>query len=79
MEDIGSLCTSCGRDTAMGNGNGLFVNRIPSDTDTQSGWLCVDCQLVECDSCNVQTLDYRLIDNSVVCDSCYDFNFGDQL
>ena len=75
MEDIGSLCTNCGRDTAMGNGNGLFVDRIPSDTDTQSGWLCVDCQLVECDNCGTETINYMFVVDSIVCESC----FGDQL
>tara|TARA_R100001198_G_scaffold85873_1_gene60335 strand:+ start:46 stop:273 length:228 start_codon:yes stop_codon:yes gene_type:complete len=75
MENIGSLCTHCGRDTAMGNSNGLFVNRVPSETDTQIGWLCVDCQLVECDNCGTETIDYMFVTDSIVCESC----FGDQL
>jgi hypothetical protein len=33
--DIGNLCTHCGEDTAFKSGNGLFVNRIPSEADGQ--------------------------------------------
>ncbi len=79
MLDIGSLCTNCGRDTAMGNGNGLFVDRIPSETDTQSGWMCVECQLVKCDRCNKETINYTIDDGFVFCDDCYKLNkIGDQ-
>jgi len=31
--DIGNLCTGCGKDTAFGSGDQLFVNRIPSYAD----------------------------------------------
>ena len=56
--DIGNLCTTCGRDTAFGSGELLFVNRIPSDgfdatlvlhtgceiPVTVEGYMCPDCQ-----------------------------------
>ena len=38
--DIGNLCTGCGKDTAFGSGDQLFVNRIPS------GGAVVDAVLV---------------------------------
>ena len=31
--DIGSLCVHCGKDTAFGHSDMLFVDRIPCDTD----------------------------------------------
>jgi acetyl-CoA carboxylase beta subunit len=34
------------------------------------GYLCTDCQLMECDKCGDATLDYSLEDNHVVCDWC---------
>ena len=49
QRDIGTLCVQCRRDTKLGTG--LFVNRIPSSTDDEIGWLCHECQLVECDKC----------------------------
>ena len=84
--DIGDLCTHCGRDTSFQSGNGLFVNRIPSDTDAKlvltsgendieiqvnaSGYMCVDCQCIECDRCGDMTLDYSLETGEVVCGAC---------
>jgi len=47
--DIGDHCTHCGRDTSPGTG--LFVNRIPSDTETERGYLCPDCAAFDCDRC----------------------------
>ena len=40
------LCQDCGSSVAWGSGK--YVNRIPAD----NGWLCVDCQCVECDKCH---------------------------
>jgi DNA-directed RNA polymerase subunit RPC12/RpoP len=76
--DIGDLCTHCGRDTSFQSGNGLFVNRIPSETDEQSGYMCPDCQYndldycVECDNCSELTLEYDSIDQDtpVICPDC---------
>ena len=53
--DIGNECVDCRRDTS--EGRGLFVNRIPADrqdgVDDEHiiGYLCPDCQLIECDKC----------------------------
>ena len=83
--DIGDLCTHCGRDTSLGSGNLLFVNRIPSGGDGQLllvggddvtidvetvGYMCVECQLIECGICNKMVLDYEL-DGEVICMDCY--------
>lgn len=70
--DIGDLCTHCGRDTSFQSGNGLFVNRIPSETDTKSGYMCPDCQQVECDQCENRTIEYLVIQGSVLCPDCYE-------
>jgi len=40
-KDIGDLCTSCHRSTAFGTG--LFVNRIPSISETEEGYMCPEC------------------------------------
>ncbi len=40
--DIGNLCTHCHKDTSFGSGR--FVNRIPSETETESGYMCPECQ-----------------------------------
>ena len=87
--DIGDLCTHCGRDTAFGSGNGLFVNRIPSSTDgelilasfdlddgldiTIDGYMCPECQMVECDECGNPTIDYKMQDTNppkLLCEDC---------
>lgn len=68
--DIGDLCTHCDRDTSLGNG--LFVNRIPSGTDTAEGYMCVDCQCVECDQCGKLTLDYDIENSEIICSDCQD-------
>ena len=64
--NIGDLCTHCGRDTSFESGELLFVNRIPSGADGTlilaggdevkvevevTGYMCADCQSVECDEC----------------------------
>lgn len=43
-------CVYCGRSTAFGSGNGLFVNRIGVD----DGWGCAECSGYECDECGEQ-------------------------
>jgi hypothetical protein len=86
--DIGDLCTDCGRDTAFGSGNGLFVNRIPSGADGQlildggddvtlditiDGYMCPECQMVECDECGNPTIDYKMQDTNppkLLCEDC---------
>ena len=63
--DIGSFCVDCLQDTnfrdAEGNQTFKFVNRMPCDRDVydgdkyignRSGWLCADCNWLECDRCD---------------------------
>ena len=63
--DIGSFCVDCLQDTnfrdAEGNQTFKFVNRLPCDRDVydgdkyignRSGWLCADCNWLECDRCD---------------------------
>ena len=73
IEDIGDNCTHCGKDTSFGSG--LFVNRIPSTTETQDGYMCPDCQAVECDGCGEETIEYSFADNGdLLCISCFESN-----
>ena len=57
--DIGDYCVDCLQSTALGTGR--FVNRIPADRDVydgdkyignREGWLCADCNWLECDRCD---------------------------
>ena len=64
--NIGSFCVDCLQDTnfldAQGNQTFRFVNRIPADRDVyneegevignREGWLCADCNWLECDRCD---------------------------
>jgi hypothetical protein len=79
--NVGSMCVDCGKDTAMGSG--LFVDRIGSDKIWSindrfeievDGYLCRDCQLLDCDKCGTGVLYYELIDNSVICENCLEGN-----
>ena len=70
-----------------GDGPPLFVNRIPSDTDgtlildrgedvveisvTVEGYMCEECQCVECDKCNEMVTDYSISEaGEVLCSTC---------
>tara|TARA_Y100001938_G_C7775483_1_gene275353 strand:- start:218 stop:505 length:288 start_codon:yes stop_codon:yes gene_type:complete len=79
--DLENLCTICAKDTSFGSG--LFVNRIPCNTDSElllggknihvtvEGYKCYDCQLTECDICDTKT--EGTIDNAygqILCDEC---------
>ena len=78
--DIGDLCTHCGRNTA--NGFGLFDGRIGSDADaelilqdqnirvTTKGYMCTDCQSIQCDQCDKATIDYNIVDGGIICQEC---------
>ena len=67
--DIGNNCTHCGKDTSFGSGR--FVNRIPSTTDTQEGYMCPDCQAVKCDECDQETLEYLITEaGNLFCSDC---------
>ena len=65
-----------------GDGPPLFVNRIPSDADgtlilaggkdleipvTVEGYMCEECQMIECDRCGEMVLDYDIVDGDIVC------------
>ena len=68
-EEEVDLCTHCGRDTSFSAGNGLYVNRLPSD----DGYMCVECQLIPCDRCEKPVLDYEILDGptpELVCPDC---------
>tara|TARA_R110000751_G_C13452519_1_gene444327 strand:- start:67 stop:465 length:399 start_codon:yes stop_codon:yes gene_type:complete len=69
------LCLWCREDTSAGSGK--FVNRIPAgkqDEDIyENGFMCADCQCVECDVCKENKLDYDFTDNAnVICRDCID-------
>jgi hypothetical protein len=72
VTDIGELCTECHQSTAWGSGR--FVNRIPSDNGFEQGWMCEECQMLECNRCGDSTLDYWYVDNGeaveTVCEEC---------
>lgn len=72
VTDIGDFCTECHQSTAWGSGK--FVNRIPSDNGFEQGWMCEECQMLECNRCGESTLDYWYVDNGeaveTVCEEC---------
>ena len=81
VADIGDACTHCGCDTAPGSG--AWVNRVPSGAysyDTEgnemapetSGYICADCQAVECDHCGEMTIEYGAAPSGYGfwCDDC---------
>ena len=80
--DIGDLCTHCGKDTAFGSGDLVWVDRCPSDYDaklvfadkefdvTIQGYLCVSCRSMDCDLCGVSVLDDYILDGRVICLDC---------
>ena len=49
IKDVGNDCVYCFENTAFGSGR--FVNRIPADTETHSGYACAECMATECDRC----------------------------
>ena len=62
-------CSQCRKDTSPGSGR--FVNRIPSGTDELEGYLCPDCQLVTCEVCNQETIEYEMTEGgTIICDDC---------
>ena len=54
--NIGDTCVHCGRSTALGHSDMLFVDRIPADADlldddqnpigVKEGFMCRECQYV---------------------------------
>tara|TARA_R110002051_G_C8672133_1_gene490589 strand:+ start:319 stop:537 length:219 start_codon:yes stop_codon:yes gene_type:complete len=61
------LCVECKKDTSLGTGN--FINRFSLKDGKEEGFLCVDCQSLECDTCNKKTTEYQL-DGDVICMEC---------
>lgn len=82
--NINDLCTHCGIDTSFKANNGMFVNRIPSDSDgtltlqdgsisvNVEGYMCPGCQSIECDECGELTLEYEFIDQEIPIQLCPD-------
>ena len=75
---VGDYCTHCGCDTNAGSG--AWVNRIPSgaisaDGTTEIvGYICADCQAMECDRCGELTIEYGSapFGAGFWCDDCRD-------
>jgi hypothetical protein len=57
----GTLILAGGKDLEIGEG--LTVD-IPV---TVEGYMCVDCQMIECDRCGEMVLDYDIVDGDIVC------------
>ena len=82
--NINDLCTHCGIDTSFKANNGMFVNRIPSDSDgtltpqdgsisvNVEGYMCPGCQSIECDECVELNLEYEFIDQEIPIQLCPD-------
>jgi hypothetical protein len=68
MEAISlELCDECGCSVSWGSGN--YVNRIPAN----DGWLCPECQCIECDNCGKLALEVDQPphdDTLFFCDEC---------
>ena len=60
-------CVQCKKSTHFGSG--LFVNRVLAD----DGYLCAECQMIECEKCGLMVLDdYEIVNGAFVCGSCHD-------
>ena len=57
-------CVECKRDITLGSR--YFVNRLPSD----DGYLCVECQLEQCEECGVETLSTEIVNDIALCEYC---------
>lgn len=69
MIDVGEHCIDCGCSVALGSGS--YVNRIPADNGEKEGWMCADCQAIECDVCDEKTLDWNFEDDGLCyCEDC---------
>ena len=75
LKDLGNLCIDCKEDTSFGSGK--FVNRIPADDGEVSGFMCADCQMVECDSCEQKVYEYSTSEQGWFCEDCYPDNCTD--
>jgi hypothetical protein len=72
---MSELCIDCNRDTSFRSG--LFVNRIPADNGKKDGYLCPDCQSMDCDYCHESALNWGS-DNKggIICDDCAEQNIA---
>ena len=88
MTDIGNRCVHCGANTSFNTG--LFVNRIPADSDYQAEdsdgniifkegeyrdwYACASCMSLDCDRCDVSIP----LDEDITADDCdlEEFNDG---
>lgn len=77
--NIGNKCIECKNDTSLGSGR--FVNRIPASNENHDGYMCVDCQSIECDKCSEMTINFTFgnEDYWCLCDECEDeLNFNNK-
>ncbi len=68
MTHIGERCIECDHSVAFGSGR--YVNRIPADDGERAGWMCAECQAIECDCCGGKTLDWTIRDGEALCEEC---------
>ena len=86
--NLGDRCTYCGRDTSFGSGlfvdripsgsDGRLALSGGDDEEeeilfvTIEGYMCVECQAINCDRCGKPTLDYEHVndDTETVCPDC---------
>ena len=71
MNNCGDNCIDCKRSTAPGSG--LWVNRIPADNGIDDGYLCPDCQAIECARCACPTIDAEWSErlSDFICFECW--------
>ena len=68
---MSELCIECDRDTSFRSG--LFVNRIPAYDGEKDGYLCPDCQSMDCDYCHESSLNWGSDEKGgIICDDCAD-------
>ena len=69
MKDIGDLCTHCFRDTSFGSG--LYINRIGSETEDYSGYMCIECRMEDCERCGARVAEFGFTSaGELLCESC---------
>ena len=55
------------------DGNLLVANMIDV---TVNGYMCAECQAVECDQCGASTLDYAILRDAIYCSDCTESEVG---
>ena len=72
---MSDLCIECDRDTSFRSG--LFVNRIPANDGEKDGYLCPDCQSMECDYCFKLSFNWNSDqEGAIICNDCEDKNIA---